>query len=172
MSEQKQKRGAGRPRSFDREKALEAAMNAFWLHGYDGTPLSELTQAMGIAAPSLYAAFGSKEELYREALDRYQRVQGAYFVNALAQDGAIDAIILGLLKAAAVQFTSADHVSGCMVATGTIQCSAENLHVAGETRRARTAAQSLILQKLQKAHSQGNSLRRQTFPNWLSFSQC
>lgn len=155
MAEQKPRRGAGRPRSFDREKALEVAMDAFWRHGYDGTPLSELTEAMGIAPPSLYAAFGSKEKLYREALEHYQSVQGAYFTDALAKKGPIDAVMSNLLKAAAVQFTGSDHVPGCMVATGTIQCSAENLSVADETRQARLVAQSLIQQRLEKARADG-----------------
>lgn len=153
MTEQKPRRGAGRPRSFDRGKALEAAMNAFWRHGYDGTPLSELTEAMGIAPPSLYAAFGSKEKLYLEALEHYQRVQGAYFTDALATRGPIEAVMSNLLKAAAIQFTGSDHIPGCMVATGTIQCSAGNLSVADEARKARMAAQSLIEQRLAKARA-------------------
>ncbi|WP_312127915.1 TetR/AcrR family transcriptional regulator [Brevundimonas sp.] len=68
---QKARSQRGRPRAFDRDQALEAAMRVFWEKGYVATSMTDLTTAMGIASPSLYAAFGSKEDLFREALDRY-----------------------------------------------------------------------------------------------------
>ncbi len=64
----------GRPREFDIEKALDKALKLFWKKGYEGTSLPELTKAMGINRPSLYAAFGNKEALFRKAIDRY--IQG------------------------------------------------------------------------------------------------
>ncbi|HZC78142.1 MAG TPA: TetR/AcrR family transcriptional regulator, partial [Ktedonobacterales bacterium] len=63
----------GRPRSFDREAALERAIDVFWRHGYEATSVSDLTSAMGINPPSLYAAFGDKEKLFLEAVERYQQ---------------------------------------------------------------------------------------------------
>src|ERR1700743_43149 len=66
----------GRPRAFDRELALEAAMTLFWRQGFFGTSMTDLCDAMGIRSPSLYAAFGSKEALYREAIDHYVRTIG------------------------------------------------------------------------------------------------
>jgi len=65
----------GRPREFDTEKALDKALDVFWRNGYEGTSISELTQAMGISPPSLYAAFGNKEKLFHSALDRYAEVR-------------------------------------------------------------------------------------------------
>ena len=65
-------RGRGRPRAFDRKAALDAAMRLFWRKGYSATSIADLTAAMGIGSPSLYAAFGSKEQLYAEALDHYR----------------------------------------------------------------------------------------------------
>src|SRR5215218_9208155 len=65
-------RGRGRPRSFDRDAALEQAVRLFWRKGFEATSMADLTAAMGIGAPSLYAAFGSKEALYAEALSYYQ----------------------------------------------------------------------------------------------------
>ena len=62
---------AGRPRAFDADKALDSALHVFWQKGYEGASLPDLTKAMGINRPSLYAAFGNKEELFRKALDRY-----------------------------------------------------------------------------------------------------
>ena len=65
----------GRPRSFDVDVALDQALQVFWQKGYEGASLTDLTEAMGINRPSLYCAFGSKEELFRKALDRYWRVR-------------------------------------------------------------------------------------------------
>lgn len=103
----------GRPRAFDREKALTAAMHLFWRKGYSATSISDLTATMGIGSPSLYAAFGSKEALYAEALEHYGRMHEAaawsgFFAAGTARD-AVDAFLrdtaAGLVEAA----------NGCMV---------------------------------------------------------
>jgi AcrR family transcriptional regulator len=73
----------GRPRQFDPETALLAALRVFWTRGYDGASLSDLTEAMGITRPSLYACFGNKEALFRKALDLYERDKLAFVVQAL-----------------------------------------------------------------------------------------
>ena len=76
----------GRPRGFDAAEALDKALHVFWQRGYEGTSLSDLTEAMGINRPSLYAAFGNKEELFRRALDRYvEKGPGAVYRKALAE---------------------------------------------------------------------------------------
>ena len=74
----------GRPRAFDPDAALERAMHVFWAKGYEGASLSDLTRAMRINRPSLYAAFGNKEQLFRKVLDRYMNGPLAYFGKALA----------------------------------------------------------------------------------------
>src|SRR5258705_379412 len=76
----------GRPRSFDRGEALERAIAVFWEHGYDATSIALLTKALGIGAPSLYAAFGDKRALFLDALDRYIRTYGAFTERALAEE--------------------------------------------------------------------------------------
>jgi len=78
-------RPIGRPRSFDRDLALDAAMRVFWRYGYEGASLTELTAAMGINRPSLYAAFGDKAALFREAVARYGAGPGRYVRRALGQ---------------------------------------------------------------------------------------
>ena len=75
----------GRPREFDVDKALDLALQVFWRKGYEGASMADLTEAMGITKPSLYAAFGNKEELFRKALDRYVDGPGGYFQVALAK---------------------------------------------------------------------------------------
>lgn len=71
----------GRPRSFDKEAALERAMEVFWRLGYEGASMTDLTAAMGIASPSLYAAFGSKEALFRQALEHYGATEGLSLIH-------------------------------------------------------------------------------------------
>ena len=71
-------RPRGRPRAFDRDAALDRAMHLFWRKGYESTSVSDLTEAMGIAPPSLYAAFGDKKRLFLEAVDRYQAGPGSF----------------------------------------------------------------------------------------------
>ena len=83
MEQKKTARALGRPRSFETGKALDAAMKVFWCKGYEGASLSDLTRAMGINRPSLYAAFGDKESLFRKVLDRYDSGPAAYVREAL-----------------------------------------------------------------------------------------
>lgn len=74
----------GRPRTFDRDTALDQAMEVFWRHGYEGATIAQLTEAMGINPPSLYAAFGSKEALLKAALDRYTARREAWMEEVLS----------------------------------------------------------------------------------------
>jgi len=110
----------GRPRGFDRTQALDSAMRVFWAKGFAGASMSDLTAAMGIASPSLYAAFGSKEELFREAIDHYVSVYSGSFWGVMQRPTARDAVE-GLLRNAADAFSASDIPSGCMV----IQTAAE-----------------------------------------------
>ncbi|WGM31638.1 TetR/AcrR family transcriptional regulator [Brevundimonas sp. NIBR11] len=104
----------GRPRTFDREQALDAAMRVFWAKGFAGASLSELTAAMGIASPSLYAAFGSKEGLYREAIERYVSSNVESFWGVMEMPTARESVE-GLLRNAARAFSTPGAPPGCMV---------------------------------------------------------
>src|SRR5579859_7267292 len=85
MEPVKAARPKGRPRDFDVDRALDHALHVFWRKGYEGTSLSDLTRAMGINRPSLYAAFGNKEELFRKALDRYAAGPASFTTEAIKE---------------------------------------------------------------------------------------
>lgn len=115
-------RSRGRPRAFDREAALTIATHLFWKQGYEATSISDLTEAMGIGSPSLYAAFGSKEGLYKEALahyrTRYDAVVWASFDTAPSAREAVSA----LLRDSALGLCGDPHgrPRGCMVALSSV----------------------------------------------------
>lgn len=107
----------GRPREFDRARALRCAMRAFWKYGgYERTSISQLTEAMGISSPSLYAAFGSKRELYDEAVGLYAERPGTPLTAALTEATAYD-FATRLLDAAIVDCTKKGQPKGCLVNT-------------------------------------------------------
>lgn len=103
-----------RPRTFDRDAALDIAMRLFWERGYEQTSISELTSAMGIAPPSLYAAFGSKRDLFDEAAVRYQNAPGAFDGRAL-DEPTVRGSVARLLHDAAVEYTRSGQPRGCMI---------------------------------------------------------
>lgn len=105
---------AGRPRSFDRERALEVALHTFWEWGYEGTSISRLTEALGIAPPSLYAAFGDKRRLFDEAAARYLARLDLSMSARLGAPTAREAIE-GVLADAAAFYTDGGHPRGCLV---------------------------------------------------------
>src|SRR2546428_5891631 len=111
----------GRPRAFDPDVALDRAMHVFWAKGYEGAALSDLTRAMRINRPSLYAAFGNKEQLFRKVLDRYMNGPLAYFGKALGAAKArdvVEQIFLGAANMAGDPRTPA----GCPVGQGALAC--------------------------------------------------
>ncbi|WP_432941064.1 TetR/AcrR family transcriptional regulator [Kribbella sp. CA-253562] len=118
----------GRPRSFDREAALEQALLTFWEQGYDSTSVADLTAALGIGAPSLYAAFGDKRTLFDEAVTAYQAKYGEFTKRALDEEPTARAAIARILREAAVAYTEPGHPRGCLIisaAQNTIPASAD-----------------------------------------------
>lgn len=105
----------GRPRSFDKDAALARAMETFWQKGYEGASMTDLTAAMGIASPSLYAAFGSKEGLFREALALYGATESADIWGPLKEAPTARDAIEGFLMQTARAFTRPDKPKGCLV---------------------------------------------------------
>ena len=108
----------GRPRTFDRDAALQRAMELFWEKGFEDASLSELTEAMGIASPSLYAAFGSKEALFREAVDLYRRTVGVEIWEALEEEPTIQDAISAFLMNTARAYSRSSVPKGCLIVLG------------------------------------------------------
>ena len=120
----------GRPRGFDRNEAVRQAMRLFWEQGFEATSLAQLKAAMGgISAASFYAAFKSKEALFREVLDRYLETHGR--VTAPLKDPTLpprEAIERALRQSARMQ-TDRAHPPGCLLVLSTSTCSPENRHL-------------------------------------------
>lgn len=108
----------GRPRAFDRDAALQRAMELFWENGFEETSMTDLTDAMGIASPSLYAAFGSKEALFREAVDRYKGCVGTEIWEALDREPDIVDAIGAFLMNTARSYSDEATPRGCMIVLG------------------------------------------------------
>lgn len=123
-------RKRGRPPAFDRETVLAAARDVFWEHGYDGSSIADLTASMGITPQSLYAAFQSKSDLYREALDQYRRMPRPYPGNPLTEEIETVAAFERFLRNSAMIFTAPDHPKGCMISTAVLNCASENEDIA------------------------------------------
>jgi AcrR family transcriptional regulator len=130
----------GRPRSFDREQALERAMQVFWRQGYEATSVSDLTRAMHINPPSLYAAFGDKERLYLEALGRYQQRRIELMTKWFDEEPTAKAAVRRLLSEAARELSRAGAPRGSMLVFSAMQCSSEALQAKLAERRASVRA--------------------------------
>jgi AcrR family transcriptional regulator len=113
------KKSRGRPRVFDMDEALEKALKIFWARGYEGTSIAELTETLGVNKPSLYAAFGNKEELFYKALLRYASGPVA-FVNDVLKEPTARKVAETFLFRAAEFLTDPQHPKGCMIVQGAL----------------------------------------------------
>lgn len=137
----------GRPRGFDREAALGIAMRLFWRHGYEGVSIGELTRALDIAPPSLYAAFGSKAALYEEALRRYEALASV----ELPQPGdaaTLEDAVRQMLEASVRAVTDPAGELGCMISTGMISAHAEHEGLARAVAERRNRYREAMLRTL------------------------
>src|SRR3954452_110350 len=145
---------SGRTRQFDAEEALERALEVFWARGYEGATLPELTRAMGINRPSLYAAFGNKEQLFRKALDRYQMGPQSFLTEALRQPTAravVEAIFSGFVR----MRRDRDKAHGCLIVSGALACGEEAEAVRRELARLRQAAVTALRERFERFERAG-----------------
>lgn len=159
MKTDKEKGGAapvavGRPRAFDADQALAKALDVFWRKGYEATSLTDLTEAMDINKPSLYAAFGNKEALFRKAVDLYESERAPVAMAALAEPVAKVAIER-LLNVILESHTQPDNPPGCLVVQGALPSGAEDEPIARELQQRRAATQGAIRERLEQAKAAG-----------------
>jgi AcrR family transcriptional regulator len=146
---------SGRTRQFDADEALGRALLVFWARGYEGATLPELTKAMGINRPSLYAAFGNKEQLFRKALDHYRAGPMSFLAEALKQPTAravVDAIFSGFVR----MQRDRDRARGCLIVSGALACGEEAEPVRRELARLRQAAVTALRERFERAVLEGD----------------
>jgi len=145
----------GRPLSFDRDQALEKAMHVFWERGYEAASISDLTAAMGITPPSLYTAFGDKEKLFFEAIERYALGPGGIGRRALDEEATAHAAIKRWLEDAADELTQPCHPAGCMVVMATTNCSVAAERVQASLAKRRAEGEARVHQRIQQGIDNG-----------------
>ena len=145
----------GRPRAFDEETVLGRAAEVFWRRGYEGASLSALTGAMGINRPSLYATFGSKEELFKRAFARYHESQVATARATLDQPTAY-ASIEAFLRSSADGLTAEGHPPGCFSIQGGLACAPENARISESLAAGRADTEAALQERLSRAAADGD----------------
>lgn len=145
----------GRPRGFDKEQALEIALQLFWRHGYDGVSISKLCFEMGINVPSLYSAFGNKESLYYQSVELYSKRNGVFYHHAFALPKAID-VARAILLAEVALVTGYDTPDGCLMVQGALVTSPENEKLVKFMANLRHTAEGWMAQRFQKAIDEGD----------------
>jgi AcrR family transcriptional regulator len=145
----------GRPRAFDTDEVLDRALKVFWRKGYEGTTLPDLTRAMGINRPSLYAAFGNKEALFRKVLDRYA-VGPAACVHAALEEPTARRVAERLLLDAVDLVTNPKHPGGCLAVHGALACGDEAQVIRQELITRRATRETAIRRRLQRARAAGD----------------
>src|SRR4051794_34343050 len=146
---------SGRVRQFDADEALDRALKVFWARGYEAATLPELTRAMGINRPSLYAAFGNKEQLFRKALDRYGAGPVAFVAEALKEPTA-RGVAEGLFRGVVRLLGDPSKPRGCMVVHGALACGEEAEPIRSELAGRREAAVVAISERFQRALREGD----------------
>jgi AcrR family transcriptional regulator len=145
----------GRPREFCTDRALGAALGVFWAKGYEGASMADLTEAMGITKPSLYAAFGNKESLFHKALDLYETEKLRYMREALNQPTA-RAVAEHFMRGAIATQTNGCNPKGCMEVISTTACGAEAESIRAEVMRRRMSSQAAVIARFEQAKRDGD----------------
>ncbi len=145
---------AGRPREFDYDQALEQAMRVFWSKGYEGTSMPDLTDAMGMNRPSIYASFGNKEELFRKALERYAANAEVFFREALNKP-TIRESVTAYLCGAATSFACSESPRGCMAVQGALACSDEAESVKQAALACREDVVKILKERFERSVAEG-----------------
>ena len=148
----------GRPKAFDPNEALEAALRVFWKKGYEGTSLADLTAAMGINKPSLYATFGDKAALFRKVVDHYLRRQSGLWDDAFRLPTAKGSIAR-ILASVADALTNGTNPHGCLLVQAALSCGDETDCIKKELAAKRAESETLMRTRLRRAQAEGEIAR-------------
>ncbi|MBR0861228.1 AcrR family transcriptional regulator [Bradyrhizobium diazoefficiens] len=147
--------GMGRPREFDAETALDQAMEVFWRHGYEGATIAQLTEAMGINPPSLYACFGNKEGLLKAALDRYTKLRNVWMDGVVSAPTARE-VAERMLMGIADKQTDPANPPGCLLVQGGIACGSGSENVPFELAARRAQNEDQLRDRFVRAKAEGD----------------
>jgi len=160
----------GRPREFDEDAALEAAMRVFWEKSYEGTTMADLTGAMGINRSSMYAAFGDKESIFHRVMERYLGEPMDYIRQALAQPSLAE-VVAGLIHGTAEFLSMRGNPRGCLLIQGALACGTDAEPIKQAMIDWRKSGEAAIKRRLQQAQSQGEfpaEIQAADFARYLS----
>lgn len=146
----------GRPREFDPEEALSAALQVFWTKGYEGASLVDLTEAMGITKPSLYACFGNKESLFHKALDLYERDKLSYMRNALEAPtarGVAERLLRGALQ---IQTGNGADMRACLGVISMVACTSQAESIKADVVARQLSSSNALVERLERARTEGD----------------
>ena len=155
MTTTKPTRQRGRPPAFDHDEALEKALKVFWSRGFEGASMTELTEALGINRPSIYAAFGNKEELFRKALGKYLAGPVAFVTEAMKEPTSRQVVEKFLISSAEF-LTNPDNPRGCMIVHGALSCGQSSELIQQELITYRKNYEDNLRQRFELARSQGD----------------
>jgi AcrR family transcriptional regulator len=144
----------GRPISFDKDAALEAAMLLFWQRGYEGTSMADLTQAMGLNPSSIYAAFGDKHALFQLAVKRYMEMRAQYAGKAL-EEPTLEKVIRALFDSTVAFLTMPGHPPTCMTLSGAVGCSVDATPARDIMTEIRKQNEAVMRERFIKARKSG-----------------
>jgi AcrR family transcriptional regulator len=145
----------GRPRAFNKEEALDIALRLFWEHGYEGTSIAMLANAMNIKIPSLYAAFGNKENLFMQAVERYGELSAGVYQESFKKKTAYE-VAQSILESEVDLVTSQDWPHGCLMMQGAIATSPESEPIRQTMANMRRAAEGWICERFEQAKKEGD----------------
>jgi AcrR family transcriptional regulator len=155
MNKGKSTERRGRPRTFNTDEALDKALLVFWQKGYEGASIDELTEVMGISRPSLYAAFGDKETLFRKALDRYESGPSSFAREALKEPTA-RGVVERLLREAIKMHTDPNTPTGCLMVHGALASGDGSASIRQELNARRAADEAGLRRRLVRARAEGD----------------
>ncbi len=145
----------GRPRQFDLDRALDTALLLFWRHGYEGTSLKALTEAIGVNVPSLYSAFGNKEELFAKAVARNLQKPASYLPKALGEPTARRAVEK-LFRGAINMTRNSRYPEGCLLVRGALVAGPSSEAICQELSRRRAGAEAAVRRRFERAIAEGD----------------